>query len=125
MSNPLEPLLNEIIARLERGVGAQALRDAAVDRHEPGLAQLMLGTQSARLVTVSPLLNRYWKKLRRWVGGVLSRDGGLRVVSRWRKATVSLGAIALNSTSASPKRKLRNRSAKRQQWPIVRSLSPR
>ena len=75
----------------------------------------MLGTQSARLVTVSPLLNRYWKKLRRWVGGVLSRNGGLRVVSRWRKATVSLGAIALNSTSASPKRKLRNRSAKRQQ----------
>src|ERR1700739_597357 len=36
------------------------------------------------LVLVRPLLNKYRKKLRRCVGGVLSRNGAFRVVSRWR-----------------------------------------
>ena len=36
------------------------------------------GTHSDRFVVVRPCANRYWKKLRKCVAGVLSRNGRLR-----------------------------------------------
>ena len=54
----------------------------------------MLGIQSARLLLVRPLLNMWRKKLRRCVGAVLSRYGGLRVVSRLRIASLKRLAIS-------------------------------